>query len=248
MRTTKWKLSVAFLVFTCLFSSKEVYSAHPLLTEDTGTQGKGGWQLEVNGERQRDPQPATEEAPVLRATQSGTTLSYGITETIDFKIDVPYLRHQGILDTGIGFKWRFYEEGPLSFGTLFGVFFPTGDEQKGLGTGRTNAGALGIVSWQGERWEFHSHAGARSNHNTIGQRDWLGHVSAAAMYRVWQPFRVLVDVAWDSNPQADSGALRNTVVGFIWSVTKDFDLDAGIRKGNDPAVETALLFGLTLRW
>jgi len=128
VRTTKWKLSVAFLVFTCLFFSKEVYSAHPLLTEDTGTQGKGGWQLEVNGERQRDPQPATEEAPVLRATQSGTTLSYGITETIDFKIDLPYVRHQGILDTGIGFKWRFYEEGPLSFGTLFGVrpHLPTG--------------------------------------------------------------------------------------------------------------------------
>jgi hypothetical protein len=231
-----------------LFFSRHVYSAHPLLTEDTGTQGKGGWQLEVNGERQKDPQPSSEDTPVIRALQSGTTLSYGVTDTIDFKVDVPYVRHEGILDVAVGFKWRFYEKDQLSFGTVFGVFLPTGDETKGLGTGKTNAGIAGIASWQGERWEFHTHAGLRSNQNVIGQRDWLGHFSAAAMYRVWQPFRVLVDVGWDSNPQAESGAFRNTVVGFIWSVTKDFDLDAGIRRGNDAAVDSAILFGLTLRW
>ena len=245
MRTTRrWRHSAAALA---LFAA-QAWGAHPLLTEDTGTQGKGGWQLEVNGERQKDPQPVNEETPVLRAIQSGTTLSYGVTDTLDFKIDLPYVRHEGILDVAVGFKWRFYEEGPLSLGALFGAFLPTGDEHKGLGTGRTNAGAAGIVSWQGERWEVHSHAGLRTNQNVIGQRDWLGHLSAAALYRVWQPLRLLVDVAWDSNPQTESGALRNTVVGFIWSVTKDFDLDAGIRKGNDAAVDTAILFGATLRW
>jgi len=242
-RTTRWRPSAAALAF---LASAGAQGAHPLLTEDTGVQGKGGWQLEVNGERQRDPQP--EGVPPLRATQSGTTLSYGVTDTVDFKVDLPYLRHQGALDLAAGFKWRFYEDGPLSFGTLFGISLPTGDEQKGLGTGRYNAGASGVVSWQGERWEFHSHLGLRTNSNVIDQRDWLGHFSAAALYRVWQPFRVLLDVAWDSNPQAEAGALRNTVVGFIWSVTKDFDLDAGVRKGSDSAIDTAILFGATLRW
>jgi hypothetical protein len=241
--TTRCRLSTAALAFLV---STGAYGAHPLLTEDTGTQGKGGWQLELNGERTRDPQP--EGAPVLRAIQSGTTLSYGVTDTIDFKIDAPYVRHEGFLDVALGFKWRFYEEGPLSFGALFGVSLPTGDEQKGLGAGRYNAGASGVASWQGERWEFHSHLGLRSNSNTTGQREWLGHLSAAALYRLWQPLRVLLDVAWDSDPQAGSGALRNIVAGFIWAVSKDFDLDAGVRKGNDPAIDTALLFGATLRW
>jgi hypothetical protein len=241
--TTRWRLSAAALAF---LTSAAAQGAHPLLTEDTDTISKGRWQLELNGERQRDPQP--EGVPPLRAVQSGTTLAYGIKDHLDVEIDLPYLRHQGALDMAIGLKWRFHEDGPLSLGTLFGVFLPTGDEQKGLGTGRTNAGALGIVSWQGERWEFHSSAGVRSNANVIGQRDWLGHVSAAALYRVRQPFRVLLDMAWDSNPQTESGTLRNAVVGFIWSVTRDFDLDAGVRKGNDPAIDTALLFGATLRW
>jgi hypothetical protein len=239
----RWRRSAAALAFLV---SAGAHGAHPLLTEDTGTQGKGGWQLEVNGERQRDPQP--EGAPVLRAIQSGTTLSYGLTETIDAKIDLPYLRHEGILDVGVGFKWRFYEKDELSLGAQAGFFLPTGNEEKGLGTGKANAGVLGIASWQGERWEFHSSFGVRSNQNVTGQRDWLSHFSAATLYRVWQPFRLLLDVAWDSNPQAGEGALGNTVVGFIWNLTKDFDLDAGYRGGNSPAIRDAWLLGLTLRW
>jgi hypothetical protein len=241
--TAGWK----HRVFAFLLVAGNAYGAHPLLTEDTGTQGKGGWQLEVNGERQKDPQPDLD-VPPLRAIQSGTTLSYGLTETIDVKVDVPYLRHEGILDVAVGFKWRFYEKDELSFGVQAGLLLPTGDEQKGLGTGKTNAGVLGIASWQGERWEFHSSFGARSNENVIEQRDWLGHFSAAAGYRLFKPLRLLVDFSWDSNPEVESGAFFNTVVGFIWSVTKDFDLDGGYRRGNDPAIRDAWLFGLTLRW
>lgn len=243
--TTRWKHS--FLAF--LLTTGSAYGAHPLLTEDTGTQGKGGWQLEVNGERQRDPQAGgEEEAQTLRAVQSGTTLSYGLTDTIDVKIDIPYVRHQGVLDVGAGFKWRFWEKDQLSFGVQAGFFLPTGDEQKGLGTGKTNAGALGIASWQGERWEFHSSLGVRSNSNVIDQRDWLGHFSAAAGYRVLQPLRVFLDLAWDSNPEVERGAFRNVVLGAIWSVAKSLDLDAGYRKGNSAAIEDAWLFGLTWRW
>jgi hypothetical protein len=245
LRTTRWKHSVAAL--TLLFFGKDVYSAHPLLTEDTATQGKGGWQLEVNGERQRDPQP--EGVPPLRATQSGTTLSYGATDTIDLKVDLPYVHHQGALDASLGAKWRFYESGRLSFGLLGGLFLPTGDEEKGFGAGRTNASIAGIVFWQGESWEFQSHAGVRSNRNTIGQRESLGHFSAAALYRPSPTWWLAVDVAWDTNPDPAAGpSLRHTVYGVIWSVTKDFDLDAGIRTGNGPAIDTALLFGITLRW
>lgn len=245
MRTTRrWTRSLAALAL--LITAEGVQGAHPLLTEDTLTQGKGGWQLEVNGERQKDPQPEGE--PPVRALQSGTTLSYGLTDTIDLKIDMPYVRHQGMLDVGIGAKWRFYEAGKLKFGTIGGLFLPTGDEQKGLGAGKTNAGILGIVFWEGDKWEFQSHAGVRSNRNTIGQRDTLGHFSGAALYRPTPEWWLLVDLAWDSNPNTAGGTLQNTVYGVIWSVTKDIDLDVGVRKGNGAAVDTAVLFGVTLRW
>jgi hypothetical protein len=34
----------------------------------------------------------------------------------------------------------------------------------------------------------------------------------------------------------------------LYSVTPTFDLDMGVRFGNTPAIDRALLFGTTLRW
>jgi hypothetical protein len=31
-------------------------------------------------------------------------------------------------------------------------------------------------------------------------------------------------------------------------MTKDVDLDAGIRRGNDPAIDKAVMAGFTVRW
>src|SRR5262245_42693719 len=97
--------AVSLAAVFALAVSQGTQAAHPLLTEDAFTQGKGGWQLEVNGERQRDPRPA--DVPPLRAIESGSTLTYGLTHTIDLSFDLPYVRHEGILDAAIGIKWRF---------------------------------------------------------------------------------------------------------------------------------------------
>lgn len=78
--TTRWKRRFAFLAFLLL--SKNVYSAHPLNTEDTGTQGSGGWQLELNGERNRDEG--------VRGAQALTVLSYGIAGNADLQAGVPW--------------------------------------------------------------------------------------------------------------------------------------------------------------
>ena len=77
-----------------------------------------------------------------------------------------------------------------------------------------------------------------------------GHV-----LRPYQPLsevetKALAAAAKDSSlyPDGSSRELRQTVLGVIYGVTQDVDLDAGIRRGNDPAIDRALLFGVTLRW
>jgi hypothetical protein len=62
--------------------SKDVYSAHPLNTEDTGTQGRGGWQLELNGERNRDEG--------VRGAHTMAVLSYGIADSADLQVGTPW--------------------------------------------------------------------------------------------------------------------------------------------------------------
>ena len=43
-----------FFVSVCLPAT--VWAAHPLVTDDAGTQGKGNFQFEVNGQYDRDKQ------------------------------------------------------------------------------------------------------------------------------------------------------------------------------------------------
>ena len=237
-----WRRSAGALA-AFLFASS-AHGAHPLNTEDTGTQGKGRWQLEVNGETNRDEG--------VRGAQTAGVLSYGITETVDLQAGVPWLDtgpEQGIGDAIAAVKWRFWEREALSFGLRAGASFPTGNEEKGLGNGRGTWAALLIGQYEGDRWIFLSHLGYRRNRNTLGDRESLGEISGAVLYKATESLKLLVDATRTTNPDpASNTALRNLVVGAIYSVSKDLDLDLGLRDGNDPAIDRALMLGVTLRW
>ena len=241
-RTARWRRSAALLAVLLL--SRGAYGAHPLNTEDTGTQGSGGWQLELNGERNRDEG--------VRGAQALSVLSYGIAENADLQVGVPWQDLgdvRGMGDALAAVKWRFWEQGPYSLGIRAGFLFPTGDEQRGLGNGKTNFAALLIGSYEGERWLVHAHAGYRDNRNTLGNRRNVAEISAAVLYKLTERIRPLLDVSRITNtdPESDQAA-QNVVLGVIWQVTKDLDLDAGLRYGNQPAIDRALMLGMTIRW
>jgi len=146
-------------------------------------------------------------------------------------------------------KWRFWEKEPWSLGVRAGATLPTGDEGKGLGNGRATWGTLLIGQYEGERWIFLSHIGYRRNRNTLRNRESLAEISGAVLYKASESLKLLVDASRTTNPDPASGtALRQIVVGAIYSVSKDIDLDAGLRWGNDPAIDRALMLGVTLRW
>ena len=236
----------AVLLLAGILSAAPLHAAHPLMTEDAGTQGAGRWQLEGTSDREKHAGVAG------REDNSAIVLTRGIAENLDAILTVPWYRagKDGIGDLGLDLKWRFFERGPLSFGLKPGVTAPTGDDGKGRGTGRETFGAQFIASWEPEGpLALHAHAGFRQNRNKQGERDALTHFSAAATYRVGD-VRLVVDVARDTNPDpAASGGERYLVLGAMWSVRKDFDLDAGVKTGHGSAtLDNALLFGATVRW
>jgi Putative MetA-pathway of phenol degradation len=240
---TRW-LRPSVAVAAVLLFSQDVYSAHPLLTEDTGTQGKGGWQLELNGERNRDEG--------VRGAQAEAKLTYGVTDAMDVAVAAPFQdlgAERGMGDTVVELKWRFWERGPLSLGLQPGLTLPSARDGLGLGAGRATWGGLLIASYEGERWAFHTHAGYRRNRNTLGERESLTQVAGAVLFKATEQVRPLLDFSRSTNPDpASRTALRETVLGVIWQVTKDLDLDAGYRRGNSPAIDRALMAGVTLRW
>ena len=230
------------------FLAAPAFAAHPLITEDTGTQGKGNWQLELNGERNKD----SVDGETIRAKQGNAVLSYGFIEKADLQVGLPYQDNgleKGKGDTAIDVKWRFHESGPLSLGLKPGITLATGDDERGLGTGRVTWGTLAIVSYDVEGAALHSHVGYRNNDNKQGLRKSLWHVSAAIWWKATEKLKVVGDLGYDTNPDPSSDKLvRQEVYGLIYSITRDIDLDAGYRRGNAPAVDRAYMAGITLRF
>lgn len=232
-------------------------AAHPLLTEDTGTQGKGNSQLELTLDAFRDRLAGVD----IRGAQAAALYSYGVADPVDFQVGLPYLRVKenegdrrtllsGINDLTIDVKWRFFERGALSLGVKPGISLPTGDEKKFLGAGRVTWGALLIGSYETGQLAFHSHVGYREYRNVVELKTSLWHVSVAATWQVVDSVKLVADLSRDTNPVPGySTPLDYVIAGAIWTPVKSLDLDIGYRHGaSGPALDHGLLAGVTLRW
>ena len=122
---------ILFALAILIASVPAARAAHPLITEDTGTQGKGRWQLEAFGEEGR------ERATGTRLKQVGAVLSHGIAGSTDLQFGLPWIASgaHGIGDASLDLKWRYFEKDALSLGLKPGVTLPTGNQGAGRGTG-----------------------------------------------------------------------------------------------------------------
>lgn len=237
------KLAAGFLPFF-LAAALDAQATHPLITEDTGTQGTGRYQLEVFAEE-------LEERATRRDLEVWTgVLSYGIGETADVQVGLPVFRDgpDGVGDAALDLKWRFFERNAWSLALKPGVTLPTGDERDGRGTGKVTWGSLIILSYAPGAIAVHAHAGFRRNENKLGERESLRQLAAAATYRIGD-VRFVGELTRETNPVPGGGTVRYSTIGAIWSMTRDVDLDIGWRNGNGSApIDEALLLGATVRW
>lgn len=237
------KLAAGLLV-SGMTAAINAHAAHPLITEDTGTQGAGRYQLEVFAEEFK-----------LRSTGRKEdvytgVLSYGIGETADVQLGLPWYRTgpDGVGDASLDLKWRFFRRNAVSLALKPGFTLPTGDERDGRGTGKLTYGSLIIVSWEPGAIAVHAHAGFWRNENKLGERESLRQLAAAATYQV-SNVRFVGELTRETNPVPGGGTIRYSTLGAIWGMTRDVDLDIGWRQGNGSApVDEALLIGATLRW
>jgi len=245
------------LLATVLLAAPLAHAAHPLVTEDTGTQGTGRFQLEVNAESARDRAAGV----LVKSFQPAAAITYGLLDNLDVQLGRPYLRQvtdpggansvvKGGLDTSLDFKWRFFERDALSIGLKPGITFATGDEQRGLGNGKPTIGALLIASLEQERFALHAHAGWRRNSNSVGQRERIVQLAAAAVYKATGDTRLFLDLSRTTNPDpASSASIRYVTLGLIHSPRENLDLDLGWRQAaGQPAIDRSFMFGATLRW
>ncbi len=258
-----------------LFSSSLTWAAHPLLTDDAGTQGTGGWQLELQAQRNRHDSTGDAGAgPVRqqsRATLLSPVLTYGILDNLDVALGLNHLRHRttqdgivtaeasGKSDSSLELKWRFYDKDDLSLALKPGVTLTTGDENRGLGTGRTSWGVSLIADYEAEPWVWlanvaYTRARFSLPADQAAYRGDLWRVSAGAEYILREEVRLVGELGVRTNEARNDPFLpgRNgqfAMLGVIYSPTKKIDFDFGVRKGlNRAETDTVILAGATFRW
>jgi len=259
----------------CLLPSGPGWAAHPFVTDDTGTQGKGNWQLELQGDLLRSERTAdTGSGPVEQKRKLNAfipVLSYGILDSLDIQFGLSHVRlrttengvvtedESGMSDSTLEIKWRFLEAGAFSLALKPGLLLPTGDEAKGLGTGSTSWGVALLATYDAEPWTFlgnvaYSRARFKLPQDAADNQSDLWRVSGGLSYAVAGDVRLVGEAGLRRNesrndPYTPDKTSQFAMIGIIYSPSKNMDFDAGFRKNlNDAEFDKAFLVGATFRW
>ncbi|HOV90999.1 MAG TPA: transporter [Syntrophorhabdaceae bacterium] len=238
------------------------HATRPFITDDAGTIGKAGYQLETGMEW--STKKDREDGVTTRETQRklSTIFTYGITDNLDIMAGMPYLwkkRKEGgetmlnkdrLSDMTIEVKWRFYEKDGLGLTVKPGISLPTGDYRQGFGTGRVTYGAIFIISKEIEPLGFQLNTGYTRNENKIDERKDLFSASCAITYEVIKNLTIGWDmvIASNANPKA-STAPASFLFGGNYKIGKYTTIDAGIKKGlNRHEIDHAFIGGFTIKF
>ena len=87
-----WKrFTIGLIYFALLLIACPPWVAHPLITDDSGTQGKGKFQLELNGQYDWDKDDTEDLSVRTIGDQAAATLSYEIAENVDLFSSLPHM-------------------------------------------------------------------------------------------------------------------------------------------------------------
>lgn len=259
----------ALLAAVAMLWATPLHAAHPLITDDTGTQGKGKFQLELNSEFSNEKENGDGVSIKESGGEAAATLSYGLSDTIDLVAGLPWqwstVKEDGTIvtddnsvgDLGIELKWRFLENKDQGFSLAIkpGLSLPTGNEKKGFGNGRISESVMMIATQEWQHGAFHGNVGYTHNaysedeDNTTLKKD-IWHASVATELKMTEKLRAVFDIGIDSNsdktPDTNPAYLLG---GLICSVSENFDLDIGVKKGLNHADKAkTVLAGLTARF
>jgi hypothetical protein len=225
-------------------------AAHPLISEDTWTQGAGNVELEIGASKTIDAR--------VRAYQVQPQLSLGAAPAIDVIVRPTWLNVRGgdaasgqsFGNTAVDFKWRFYADDPLSFGVRAGVDAPTGDGDLGFSTGKPSYHGTLILTANPRPFTINANVGYVHNLSVASLRSDLAHVSTSAAWNATAELVLLTDVAADSNPDGSRATWPAVILGgFIYNFSPNFSVDFGYQaRLNHAAPSQQWLAGVTYRW
>ena len=237
--------------FALAAAAPAAFAAHPLQTEDTGTQGAGNLEIE-NG--------------VSNARLDATTrtvyqpqFSLGLAATLDAILQPAWVwQHaprggvSGPGDTNVDAKWRFWGSDPLSLAIRAGIELATAERGLGLPRGKAAGHALLALTWDHAATTLHADLGATVAPRVAGApaRRTTVNVSGALMQQVDEGLILTLDGAFGQSPDPRRDGWPGTLLaGAIWTARPGLDLDFGWQRSiDDRPVTRTWLAGLTYRF
>lgn len=249
MKTVKCRREEIPFHFAALFAVAmgtvgSAWALQPLITDDTGSQGAGGNQLEVSYSRDRTRVGGETE----RVHTVPVVYTYGLSDSVDIYASVAWSRIRvtgddasGLGNTVFGAKWRFFEneESGTSLAIKPELAIPVSSsrERDGLGTGKTSGALTFIVSQDLPFGSIHFNAGIgrdRFREADENPRTDYKRFSLAPVWDVSEQWKLALDVGTES-ARADGHTVRSKFaeIGAIYSPSKDVDLALGIVRTSD---------------
>ena len=234
-----------------LLAPSAARAAHPLQSEDTGTQGTGRLELENGFSSTR----AAGTSERLYQPQ----LSVGVTPALDAIVQPSWLRSRdetgtvvrGRGDTDVDVKWRFWARPSWSLAVRAGATLATGENGLGMRHGDVATHAVLVASYRGAPLAVHANlAWSQGPADDPQARRDLLRASAAAVWTIVPGIALAAEGSSASNPDASrSGWISTVLGGAICSVRPWLDIDVGVQAtAHGAPASRAWLVGLTYRY
>jgi hypothetical protein len=250
-----WVLMVAMTL--CVPSTS--FAARPFVTDDSGTVGKGKFQVELGVEtsswKDREDGVKIEET----GTETSGVLTYGVFDSLDIVAGFPYgwskvkeddvtvFDANRLSDIALEVKWGFFEKEGFGLALKPGLTLPTGNYKKGFGTGRVSYGITFVASKELGPFGFHFNAGYTRNENKVDERKDLWAASLLATYEILEGLNFGGNIGLEDNtvPSVKT-APAFALVGLNYAINDHIMLDAGYKFGlNKQEVDYAIIAGIT---
>jgi len=153
----------------------------------------------------------------------------------------------GLSDTAIEMKWRFFEKDGFSLAVKPGISMPTGNENKCLGNGRSTYALNLIGSKEWGHWSFHSNLAYMRNENKNNERNDIWHASMASILEIIKNLKLVGDVGVKTYADKSSIVPPAYILGgVIFSPVESFDIGLGVKAGlNKSEADISFRGGIT---
>lgn len=232
----KTQIAVAALALYATAAS----AFHPLITDDTGTQGHGGNQIELAG--------TTTTADEGKAREGAFAYTRGLSDGLDAFIELGRQRlspdggssASGPSNPSAGVKWRFFEnENKTSLAVKPIYVFPLSAEREAAGMGSGKASyELSLILTQEMEWGA-VHANLLGGRNrfkdqTVAEDEKVRHFSVAPVWNVDEQWKLAVDLGAEHVVSASQRTRsRFGELGAIYSPNADLDFGLGFIRTRD---------------